>query len=164
MWRYGVGAVAALLLALGGFLIFQGAPQGGSKLASAPFPLGNASAAESDLPDAAPEADAKTREQKRFDRYDKDRDDAINRDEYFAARRKAFAKLDANGDGRLSFEEWAVKAIDRFTGADADRSGVLSRAEFSTTAPKRRPVARCACEKATPSADAAAKASEAEDK
>ena len=52
-----------------------------------------------ELPRALP----KTREQKRFGRYDKDRDGAITRDEYLASRRKAYAKLDTNGDGRLSF-------------------------------------------------------------
>ncbi|MCB8829786.1 hypothetical protein LJD47_32720, partial [Escherichia coli] len=51
---------------------------------------------------AVPEATPATREQKRFNRYDKDRDDKVTRDEYLAARRKAFAKLDTNGDGHLS--------------------------------------------------------------
>lgn len=165
MWRYGVGALAALLLGLGGFLLLRGGAAVGPKLTATAFPLGDASAAASPLPEVVPEADAKTREQKRFDRYDKDRNDAISRDEYFAARRKAFARLDTNGDGRLSFEEWAVKAFDRFGGADADKSGTLTRAEFATTAPKRRPVTpRCACGKAAPPAESAAKAGDDEDK
>jgi hypothetical protein len=91
------------------------------------------------LPDQAPEATPKTREQRRFGRYDKDKDGAITRDEYLAARRKAYAKLDANGDGRLSFDEWATKAIVKFATADGDRSGAMTAAEFATTAVKRKP-------------------------
>lgn len=156
MWRYAVGAGAALLLAFGGLLLFQHAPARSSLAAMVPALPGNASAAAL-LPDAAPEADAKTREEKRFDRYDKDRNDAISRDEYFAARHKAFAKLDGNGDGRLSFEEWAAKSIARFADADADKSGTLGRTEFATTAPKRRPpAARCACGKPAPQTSPAA--------
>jgi hypothetical protein len=151
MWRYAVGAGAALLLAFGGFLLFQHGPARTPLAAVLPPMPGNASAA-APLPDAAPEADPKTREQKRFDRYDKDRNEGISRDEYFAARHKAFAKLDTNGDGRLSFEEWAAKSITKFTDADADKSGTLTRTEFATTAPKRRPqgASRCACGKPAP--------------
>lgn len=152
MWRYAVGAGAALLLAFGGLLLFQRGPVRTPLAAVLPAMPGNASAA-TPLPDAAPEADAKTREQKRFDRYDKDRNDAVSRDEYFESRRKAFARLDVNGDGKLSFEEWAVKSIAKFNGADGDKSGTLTRAEFVTTAPKRRPPsAHCACGKAAPAA------------
>ncbi|RSV35375.1 histidine kinase [Sphingomonas sp. ABOLE] len=157
MWRYAVGAGAALLLAFGGFLLFQHAP-GRGPLAAVLQPAPAAAGTTTPLPDAAPEADAKTREQKRFDRYDKDRNDAVTRDEYFANRHKAFARLDVNGDGRLSFEEWSVKAIAKFTGADADKSGALTRVEFATTAPTRKPAsARCACGKPAPAPSPAAK-------
>lgn len=157
MWRYAVGAGAALLLAFGGFLLFQHGPARTPLAAMLPAIPGNASAAVP-LPDTAPEADAKTREQKRFDRYDKDRNDTVSRDEYFAARHKAFAKLDINGDGRLSFEEWAAKSIAKFNGADADKSGTLNRTEFATTAPKRRPPgSKCACGKPAPAPSPAAK-------
>lgn len=81
----------------------------------------------------APAAEERTREEKRFDRYDKDRDQKITTEEYLLSRRKAFAKLDANGDGRLGFEEWAKKTSDKFAKADADRSKALSRDEFATT-------------------------------
>ncbi len=156
MWRYAVGAAAALLLAFGGFLLFQPGPARTPLAAVIPPPPG-APASPDSLPEAAPIADAKTREQKRFDRYDHDRNEAISRDEYFAARHKAFARLDTNGDGRLSFEEWATKSITKFAGADADKSGTLTRAEFATTAVKRRPpAARCACSKPTPPAPAPA--------
>lgn len=162
MWRYAVGAGAALLLAFGGFLLFQHGPARTPLAAVLPAMPANASAAEP-LPDAAPEADAKTREQKRFDRYDKDRNEAISRDEYFAARHKAFAKLDTNGDGKLSFEEWAAKSIAKFNGADVDKSGTLNRTEFATTAPKRRPPgSKCACGKLGPAPSPAPKSEEDE--
>lgn len=157
MWRYVVGAGAALLLAFGGFLLFGRGPAR-RPLAAVLQPAPATAGAVTPLPDAAPEADAKTREQKRFDRYDKDRNEAVSRDEYFAARHKAFARLDTNGDGRLSFEEWAAKSIAKFTGADADKSGTLTRTEFTTTAPPRRaPSARCACGKPAPAPTPAAK-------
>src|SRR3546814_6338037 len=73
-------------------------------------------------PPAAPEASEQKREERRFNRYDKDRDEAIAREEYLASRRKAFAKLDGNGDGRLSFEEWAIRTTGKFAKAAADRS------------------------------------------
>ncbi|WP_313534633.1 EF-hand domain-containing protein [Sphingomonas sp.] len=162
MWRYAVGAGAALLLAFGGFLLFQQGPARGP-LAAALQPAPATAGTTTPLPDVAPAADAKTREQKRFDRYDKDRNDAVSRDEYFAARHKAFAKLDTNGDGKLSFEEWAAKSIGKFTGADADKSGTLTRTEFATTAPTRKvPGSRCACGKPAPTPSPAAKEGEEE--
>ena len=99
------------------------------------------------LPDDAvlPEASERTREQKRFDRYDKDRDATVTREEYLASRRKAFAKLDANGDGRLSFDEWAAKTVARFATADTDRSNTLTAVEFATTAPRRKARPSCVC-------------------
>lgn len=101
---------------------------------------------------AAPEASEKTREERRFNRYDKNRDELVGREEYLASRRKAFARLGANGDGRLSFDEWAAKATDKFAKADADRSASLSRAEFANTAVKRRAAvkANCAPERVEP--------------
>jgi len=86
----------------------------------------------------APEASAQSREQRRFNRYDKDRDSRITREEYLVSRRKAFAKLDSNGDGRLSFDEWAIRTTTKFAKADADRSGTLDASEFATTAVKRK--------------------------
>jgi Ca2+-binding EF-hand superfamily protein len=72
---------------------------------------------------APPEASAKSREEKRSSRADKDKQGRIEREELLASRRKAFAKIDKNGNGSLSFDEWAVKTIDKFAGADKDRSG-----------------------------------------
>lgn len=140
MWRYAVGSVATLLLVAAGWLIFNGQARP-DPLLPATVPAAAAQRAVEDPPEevSLPEASARTREQKRFDRYDKDRDASVTRDEYLASRRKAFAKLDTSGDGRLSFEEWAAKTTKRFTDADRDTSGALTAAEFATTAPKRRP-------------------------
>jgi Ca2+-binding EF-hand superfamily protein len=110
-----------------------------------PAQIQRAGADDAPLPDSVPEASPATREQKRFNRYDKDRDGQVTREEYLAQRRKAFAKLDRNGDGQLSFDEWAIKATTKFAAADRDKSGAMNAAEFATTAVKRkpRPLANC---------------------
>ncbi len=106
-----------------------------------------ATLAPSDAPLLAPVSDVTPldREQKRFKRYDKDKDGAIDRDEYLAARKKAFAKLDTDHDGKLSFTEYSVKAIGKFDTADASRDGKLTPAEFATTAVKRKPRTKAVC-------------------
>ena len=154
MWRYLVGGVAALSMVGAGWLIFNGEahPDAGPVAAAGPPP---SAARQAPGDDAAPlpEAPARSREQKRFGRYDKDRDGRITRDEYLLPRRKAFARLDTDGDGRLSFDEWAIKTTTRFADADRDRSAAMDAAEFATTAPKRkaaRPACRCL---ASPSED-----------
>ncbi|MBB4838947.1 hypothetical protein HNP52_002016 [Sphingomonas kyeonggiensis] len=144
MWRYLVGAGGALLLVVAGLFLFRGAASTGNSLPKAPV-AAIASETEQDVPGEPPSAAAKTREQKRFDRIDKDKNDGISKDEFFALRRKLFARLDTDHDGKLSFEEWSVKAVERFAGADKDKSGVLNRAEFATTAVKRKPKPRCVC-------------------
>ncbi|MEG8039188.1 EF-hand domain-containing protein [Sphingomonas sp. LR60] len=139
MWRYLVGGVAALALVGAGWLIFDGVAR--PDPLSAPMGAARQTAAGvQDDPQATslPEAPARDREQKRFDRYDKDRDGKVTRDEYLVPRRKAFAKLDVNGDGRLSFDEWAIKTTTHFSDADHDRSGAMDAKEFATTAPKRK--------------------------
>ncbi|MEO9129888.1 MAG: histidine kinase [Sphingomonas sp.] len=151
MWRYVAGGVSALLLVMAGIIIFKSHANAPSPIAARPS-LGAASQVAA-LPDAVPEASDRTREQKRFDRYDKDRNGAVTREEYLAQRRKAYAKLDVNHDGMLSFDEWAVKAETKFAGADRDKSGTMTAAEFATTAVKRK--ARIGCPKpaAAPLAD-----------
>ena len=132
MWRYLVGGVAALLMAGAGLLVFNARVSPGSASIAAPLSLAQTPATVGDdapLPDTLPSAPDRSREQKRFDRYDKDRNASVTREEYLAPRRKAFAKLDADGDGRLSFEEWAAKTTTRFTDADRDKSGTLTAAE-----------------------------------
>ncbi|MDJ0644097.1 MAG: hypothetical protein QNJ15_14890 [Erythrobacter sp.] len=88
---------------------------------------------------APPEASELTREEKRFFRYDRNRDRIITRNEMLSTRSDAFRKLDVDGNNLLTFEEWAVTTANRFDGADADGDSKLTPAEFATTAPKRRP-------------------------
>ena len=145
MWRYLIGAVAALALAGAGVLFFRGDARPGSVLPVMSSAGQTSAVADTPLPDKAPEATERTREQKRFDRYDKDRDGKVTREEYLAARRKAFAKLDTNHDGQLSFDEWATKAEAKFAVADADHSGAMTSAEFAATATKRSTRARVKC-------------------
>lgn len=137
MWRFLAGGLSAMLL-MGAGLILWNSRAASEQTSPVPPPPAPAATTEP-LPDIVPAASAKTREEKRFDRYDKDRNGAITREEYLASRRKAFAKLDSNGDGRLSFEEWAIRTTTKFATADRDKSGAMSRAEFATTAVKRRP-------------------------
>ncbi|MBB5713766.1 hypothetical protein FHS94_000589 [Sphingomonas aerophila] len=152
MWRYVAGAAAALLMVAAGLVLFNARARPDPVLPEQPLsvPAQAAAAGDDPLPDAAPEASQRAREEKRFDRYDKDRDGRITRDEYLLQRRKAYAKLDTNGDGRLSFDEWAAKTVTKFTGADADKSGSVTRTEFATTAPKRKARPRVNCPPATP--------------
>lgn len=142
MWRYLVGGAAALLMAGAGMLVFNARASDEGPLPAMPRAAVQSGETTDPLPDAAPEASERTREQKRFDRYDKDRNDAVTREEYLAARRKAFARLDVNHDGTLSFDEWAVKATTKFAAADKDKSSSLTRTEFATTAVKRKPARR----------------------
>jgi hypothetical protein len=147
MTRILAGAAASLLLVTGGFLLWQGRASDASTLPAAPpARSGQPSMLASNVVPQAPEATAKSREQKRFSRVDKDRDGRIEKEEVFAPRRKAFAKLDLDANGSLSFEEWAAKSIDKFGGADADKSGWLTPTEYATTAPPppKHP-ARCGC-------------------
>lgn len=144
VWRW---VAAGLALALGVMAILlwrQDDARASDGVIPARPPAAGEAAIMAPMPEA-PAASARTKEERRFNRYDKNRDDRITRDEYLASRRKAFAKLDTNGDGRLSFEEWAVKTTDKFAKADADRSGMLTRTEFATTAVKRKVPAQPNC-------------------
>jgi hypothetical protein len=146
MWRYLAGGVAALLLVAAGVLVFKSPARSDTMLPAAPMKIEAASAeAQEALPDSVPEASPKTREEKRFNRYDKDRNALITREEYLASRRKAFAKLDVDKDGRLSFDEWAVKTTGKFAAADTDKSGTMTPKEFVATAPKRKARAKVKC-------------------
>jgi hypothetical protein len=156
MWRYLAGAAAGILLVVAGMTLQAMRAPPAATLAAMPAvttepatPDGQASGP------AVPEALPATREQKRFDRYDKDRNGSVTRDEYLMARHKAFAKLDVDGNGTLSFDEWAVKAETKFSLADKDKSGTMNAAEFATTAVKRKskPRPNCVPAKVAPLAD-----------
>ncbi|WP_345940670.1 histidine kinase [Sphingomonas sp. So64.6b] len=150
MWRYVAGSAAALLLITAGIMLSNGSARPVSPLMAAPAQAGQVADEDEALPDTIPEAGAKTREEKRFNRYDKDRDGAVTREEYLVSRRKAYAKLDLNHDGQLSFDEWATKTTTKFADADKDKSGAMNAAEFATTAPKRRAKAKPNCPPAAP--------------
>jgi Ca2+-binding EF-hand superfamily protein len=96
---------------------------------------------------APPEATELTREQRRFFRYDRNRDLKISRNEMLSSRTSAFRNLDTDGNNLITFEEFAVTTANRFDGADRNGDGELSAAEFATTAPAPRPSAspRCNC-------------------
>ena len=141
MWRYLAGGVGTLLLAGSGLILWQ--QLGASPPLAPPAPVADTESAPLSEPPAATE---KTREEKRFLRYDKDRDGKVAREEFLASRRKAYAKLDANGDdGRLSFEEWSAKTSERFVKADADKSATLTAAEFATTRIARKATRPAPC-------------------
>jgi hypothetical protein len=145
MARWLAGIAAVLLLVTGAFLALQGRAEE-PQIPPAPAPrMASASAIPLSPIPAAPEADAKSKEEKRFARADINEDGRIGLAELVEPRRKAFAKIDVNQDGRLSFEEWAVRTIDKFEGADADKSHWLTPAEYATTAPKPRKKPACSC-------------------
>ncbi|MBA2936204.1 EF-hand domain-containing protein [Sphingomonas sp. CGMCC 1.13654] len=147
MWRYLVGGVAALLMAGAGVLIWSGLASRDNRIPPPPAavmaPAASVAPAVVETPDP-PQATEKTKEQKRFSRYDHDKDGKIELSEYLQARRRNFDKLDINHDGKLSFDEYAAKAEAKFAGADADKSGALSPSEFATTRVVRKAKPRCA--------------------
>ena len=147
MWRFLAGVASSLLLMAGGFFVWTGmAQEEENPLPPAPVPA--LAEPQSGPPPTPPAADERTKEQKRFDRADRDNDERITLEELYHPRRRAFARLDRNGDGRLAFEEWAVTTSEKFTGADSDRDRFLTRTEYATTAPRRRSASRrasCAC-------------------
>jgi EF hand len=132
MWRFLAGVTSTLLLITAGFFIWQGQASTGADIPPPPGEAGSTAMTMADI-SGPPTATEKTREEKRFGRYDKDKNGAVSREEYLTSRRKAYSKMDVNGDGRLSFDEYAVKTITKFSGADRDRTGALTAAEFLTT-------------------------------
>ena len=151
--RLVLGTVLGLALAGIGIFWWQGSAQV-EEAAPPPLPEPIEAPDETELPQAdvadmtgprPPEATELTREQRRFFRYDRNRDLKITRNEMLSTRSDAFRKLDKDGNNLLDFEEWAVATVDRFDGADANGDRVLSQAEFATTAPKRVKKPRCSC-------------------
>jgi hypothetical protein len=147
MLRFLAGAAAAFLLLTGAFLVWQSRATGGPALPDAPQPRASLFAASQPL--EAPEASPKSREEKRFSRYDKNKDGKVQADEYLAARRRNFDKLDADHNGALSFQEYATSGIQKFNAAGG-RKGWLSPAEFVATAPPPPKHKTCSCGSAAP--------------
>ena len=149
MNRLILGAVSALLLVGVGLFWIQGRAE---VERAAPPPDPDVLAQEPPDPEALPFADVAdmlgpeppeaselTREQRRFFRYDRNRDLRITRNEMLSTRTEAFRRLDDDGNNLLTFEEWAVTTSNRFAEMDADDDEELTQAEFATSAPARRP-------------------------
>ena len=153
MRRFLGGAVGALLLASAGLWLWQGQAQE-NEIPAAPPPAaisdalpeaGNAAAAFGTAPPTPPEAPKTSREEQRFNRYDRNRDEIISRLEMMGSRTKAFKALDKDGNNLLSFEEWATATGERFAGADGNKDKLLTRKEFATTRPKAAAKPGCRC-------------------
>ena len=142
MLRFLAGVVSALLLVAAGIFIWRSQAEADDGIPPAP-PAALVSPLKPGV--APPSAPDKSREERRFARYDANEDGTITRAEMMNTRRKAFARLDSNGDGRLDFEEWAIATSEKFTKADADRSGALNAAEFRTTKRESKPKPKCSC-------------------
>lgn len=150
MNRTVLGAFAALLLVAAGVFWWQGrAAVSTGNLPTLATPKAPDSLPVADLHGqrgaALPEATEQTKEQKRFDRLDKNRDGKISRVEMLSPRAAAFRKLDVDGNNLLTFDEWAVKTSNKFKGADANGDRVLDRLEFAKTKPKAKVKPACKC-------------------
>jgi len=155
MNRIVLGALAALLFVSAGLFWWQGraelepgdpppAPEDFPAPGSAPAPLPSADI-NGKLGPAPPEATEITREQRRFWRYDRDRDGRVTRNEMLSTRTPAFRKLDKDGNNLLTFEEWAGATAAKFDSADQDRNRELTPAEFVRTRPKPVAAPKCRC-------------------
>ena len=151
MLRFLAGAASCFLLLTGAFLIWQSRADEHAALPTAPAPRGySASMLSGAQPLQAPEATPQSREEKRFSRYDKNKDGKVEADEYLAARRRNFDKLDLDHNGQLSFQEYAIKGIQKFQAAGGAK-GWLSPAEFVKTAPPPAKRKTCSCGRPQPS-------------
>jgi hypothetical protein len=143
MARYVAVAVSAVFLFAAIMLLWRGSADADRVVPPLPAAAGLMTPLRQGLSPEPPAAE-RSREERRFARYDADENGIITRAEMMETRRKPFAKLDKDNDGRLSFEEWAVATADKFATADRDRSATLDRAEFLTTKRETKP-AKCAC-------------------
>lgn len=154
MGRYLAGIAAGLLLTAAVLFWWQSKTQAAAEAAPRPMPV--AAVVDDTLPEgdenafgAAPpmpaSASPASREQRRFARYDRNRDGIITRPEMLSSRTKAFKALDTDGNNLLSFEEWAAATGDRFAAADANKDGKVTPPEFAATAPKPKPKPACRC-------------------
>jgi len=153
MRQAALGLLAGLVLASVGMFWWQGRatvainapppPEPEEKVDPSSLPMSDPGDMRGPTP---PELTELTREQKRFNRYDRNRDGVITRDEMLSTRTAAFRKLDVDGNNLLTFEEWAVGTVNKFEGADANGDGKLTRQEFAATAPKpakKKPACKC---------------------
>jgi hypothetical protein len=153
MRRFLAGGAGALLLVAAGLWLWQGQASQESEIPATPPPeaiaeglpeASDGAPAFGDAPPIPPEAPKASREEMRFNRYDRNRDELISRIEMMGSRTKAFKALDKDGNNLLTFEEWAAATGERFAGADANRDLLLTRKEFASTRP-RQTKASCRC-------------------
>ena len=154
MNRILVGALGALLLVASGLFWWQGHAAVTPPATPAQLALASAAAADEELPDSNAgdavgpgllAASEQSREAKRFDRFDKNRDSKITRTEMLSPRVKDFRKLDVDGNNLLTFDEWSVATDNRFKAADKNGDSALSREEFATTKLKAAKKPACKC-------------------
>jgi hypothetical protein len=150
MNRFLLGGLAVFVMMGIGLFWWQGraAVEAGAPppevTSTAPAPLPSADPGDLNGPEL-PEATQLTREERRFFRYDRDRDHRISRSEMLSTRADGFRALDKDHNNLLTFEEWAVATVDKFGQADADHDDYLTPAEFRSTAPPPKPRAKCKC-------------------
>jgi hypothetical protein len=149
MARFLAGVASALLLTAAGLFWWRSS----SAAEIAPMPVARAAAVAQAPLAEPPVGSEKTREEKRFARYDRDKDGKVSRDEYLRSRRTAYAKLDTNGDGVLSFDEYAAKSATKYAGVDTDKSGALTPEEFAKTRIVRKARPKANCPPPSPAAD-----------
>jgi hypothetical protein len=154
MNRFLAGGLAATALLGAGFWLWQGKAMQEEPIPAPPPPVEIAAPLELPKPMAnapkfgpkpptPPQAAKTSREEMRFNRYDRNRDEIISRLEMMSSRTNDFKKLDKDGNNLLTFEEWATGTSKRFSNADGNRNGLLTRTEFTSTRPK--PAAKPAC-------------------
>lgn len=154
MQRMFIGGVAALLMAGGGLLVWQTMANQPSLIPAPPPPAsisdklpvaGPDAPAFGLAPPSPPEAPKASREEMRFNRYDRNKDELVSRLEMMGSRTKAFKALDRDGNNLLTFEEWAAATGQRFASADGNKDLLLTRKEFARTRPKAVPRPGCRC-------------------
>ncbi|WP_339690141.1 hypothetical protein [uncultured Parasphingorhabdus sp.] len=152
MKKFAAGAAGMMLMLTAGLFLWIGAEGQDVPLPAAPPPpekidpeiLPEAELDSETIGPAPPKAYKPSREEMRFNRYDRNGDEIITRLEMMSSRTDAFRKLDKDGNNLLTFEEWAVSTSDRFAGADRDGNSQLTRTEFRSTRPKRS-APKCKC-------------------
>ena len=154
MKRFLAGGGVAIVLLTCGLLFWQSRANQQNPIPAPPPPAALAEGlpeADEDAPEFGaapplpPSAAKASREEMRFNRYDRNRDNLITRLEMMSSRTKAFQKLDKDHNNLLTFEEWATATGERFGKADGNRDGQLNRTEFSSTRPKKAAKPGCRC-------------------
>ena len=154
MQRVLIGGVATLFMAGGGLLVWQSMANQPSLIPASPPPAsisdrlpiaGSDAPAFGLAPPTPPEAPKASREEMRFNRYDRNKDELVSRLEMMGSRTKAFKSLDNDGNNLLTFEEWAAATGQRFASADGNKDQLLTRKEFARTRPKAAAKPGCRC-------------------